>query len=223
MKLKQMTRGMSGVITIILFLILVIVAPLFRPSPAQAEVHVAVMGGFSFLNELTNVVSVGRFPGKQISDADLGNAGMVGGKLGFYLPEIPWFGFEAEGFFTNPTFKPFEAQGVDANLEVVTLGINALLRYPGERVQPYLGVGAGIFFATIDTDLPGPSLESNTVPGFNLLGGVRGFVTESIILFLEYKYNQADFTFRTTSFNLPFGFEGTYRANIVAAGVGFSF
>ena len=223
MKLNQLPHGMGWGLPVLLLVTLVIVSSLVIPTSAQAEVFVAVMGGYSFLNEFTNVVSSGRFPGTEIPDADLGNAGMVGGKVGFYMPDLPWFGFEAEGFFTNPTYKPFEAEGVDANLEVVTLGFNALIRYPGERVQPYLGGGVGIFFATIDTDLPGPSLDSNTLPGFNLLGGVRGLVTESIVLFLEYKYNQVDLKFRTTSFNLPFGFEGTYRANIIAAGIGYRF
>ena len=112
---------------------------------------------------------------------------------------------------------------MDAKLEVSTVALNALFRYPGERFQPYLGVGGGIFFAEIATDLPGRPLAQNWIPGLNVLGGVRGFVTDSIALFFEYKFNYAKFNLRTKIFNLPYGFEGTYSTNIIAGGVSYHF
>ena len=49
------------------------------------------------------------------------------------------------------------------------------------------------FFAEVVDDIPGPSFSDDWVPGLNLLGGIRGFVTDSIALFFEYKFNYAKF------------------------------
>ncbi len=208
---------------VFLYSILAIGSALLIPGIGQAEIYVGGMGGFSFLNDFSDVTSKGAFPDMPLPDADLGNSAMGGGKVGFYLPGYDWFGFETEAYFTDPEFSPWVRQGVDANLQVITWAFNALLRYPGERFQPYLGAGAGVFFVEIDTDLAGQDLSQNWVPGFNLFGGVRGFVTESLALFVEYKYNQATFDLRTTVFGLPFGFEGTYTTNIIAAGISYHF
>lgn len=71
-------------------------------------------------------------------------------------------------------------------------------RYEREfcRLQPYGGVGLGIFFANL-SNIDGRNISSsdNAVPGLNLLGGVRYFFTEHVALFGEYKYNRATFDF----------------------------
>ena len=200
-----------------------IVSALLLPGMGQAEIYFGAMGGMSIPNDFSDVTSTGRFPDIPLPDANLGTSAMAGGKAGMYLPDISWLGFETEGYWTAPEFSPFVAQGVDANLRVITWGFNALLRYPGERFQPYVGAGVGVFFAEIDTNLAGPDLSQSWVPGFTLLGGFRGFVTESLALFIEYKYNQATFDLRTTIFEIPFGFEGTYSTNIVGAGISYHF
>ena len=203
-----------------------IVSALLIPGIGQAEVYFGAMGGYSIPNDFSDVTTQGRFPDDPLADASLGNAAMVGAKAGAYLPGYDWFGFETEGYFTDPKFSgvvPQGAQEVDANLQVITWGFNALIRYPGERFQPYVGAGFGLYFAEIDTDLPGSDLSQNWVPGFAFLGGFRGFVTNSLALFVEYKYNQATFDLRTTVFDLPFGFEGTYTNNIIAAGLAWHF
>jgi hypothetical protein len=64
------------------------------------------MGGYSFPNNLSDVRLSGDFPGFPLPDADLGNSVMGGGKVGFYMDEYNWFGFETEGYFTEPDFGP---------------------------------------------------------------------------------------------------------------------
>jgi len=214
---------MRWVKEVFLYCLVAIVSLLFIPGISKAEIYLGAMGGISLPNDFSDVTSQGAFPDMPLPNAALGNAAMGGAKAGFYMPDYEWLGFETEGYFTEPEFSPFVAQGVDANLRVITWGFNALIRYPGERFQPYVGAGVGIFFAEIDTDLQGQSLKQNWVPGFTFLGGFRGFVTNSIALFAEYKYNQATFDLRTTVFNLPFGFEGTYSTNIIAAGLSYHF
>ena len=57
------------------------------------------------------------------------------------------------------------------------------------RLQPYGGVGLGVFFANLSNN--GNSVSDNAVPGLNALAGVRYYFTERIALFGEYKYNWA--------------------------------
>ena len=206
------------------YVITVMMTAILVPGICQAEIYLGAMGGISIPSDFSDVTSSGRFPDMPLPDVGLGVAPMAGIKIGTYLPDYNWFGIETEGYFTNPKFESFEAQGVDANLQVATWAFNAIFRYPGERFQPYLGAGVGLYFPEIESDdLPGPSLSQSWVPGFNILGGVRGFVTNSLALFLEYKYNRATFDMRTTIFGSPFGFEGTFTNNIVAAGLAWHF
>ena len=196
---------------------------LFWAGTAQGEIYFGGMGGINLPNNLSNVRSSGEFPDNSIPDANLGTASMAGGKLGFYLPNYQWMGFEVEGFWTAPEFTPWVNRGVDADLQVVTLGLNVLFRYPGDTFQPYLGAGAGLFWGQILSDLSGPALASNATPGFNILGGFRGFITHSLAGFVEYKFNYVEFNFLTRIFGLQHGFKSTYSANIIAAGLAWHF
>jgi opacity protein-like surface antigen len=97
------------------------------------------------------------------------------------------------------------------------------IRYEREfcRLQPYAGVGLGVFFANLSNN--GNSVSDNAVPGLNVLGGVRYYFTERIALFGEYKYNYAVFDASTSG---PFGgagFKGDYQANHVVGGLSFHF
>lgn len=207
------------------FLLFGIVSVLLIPSVVQGEIYFGGMGGVSFPNELSNRSLSGDFPALPIPDAGLENSVVGGGKIGFYLDEFNLFGFETEGFFTEP-----EVEGGDGEkLRVITWAFNALLRYPGKRLQPYFGAGLGLFFSEVESDLPGPSLSDDWVPGLNLLGGVRGFLTDSIAVFAEYKFNYAKFDQKTTNYivqlnrNITFGIKETYSTNIIVGGLSFHF
>ena len=201
------------------FLFVPLLVSLLMVGTAQAEIYLGGFGGINLPNDFSSVHATGQFPNVSIPNGDLGTAPMAGGKVGAYLPGYDWVGFEFEGFYTEPAYTPWVDRGVDANLELTTLGFNLLFRYPGERIQPYLGAGLGLYWAEIASDLPGPALTNNAVPGANAFAGVRGFLTDSLALFMEYKFNYVRLNFRTQIFNLPFGFEGTYSANMIAAGL----
>ncbi|MGH7256229.1 MAG: hypothetical protein ACREI3_10680, partial [Nitrospirales bacterium] len=71
----------------------------------------------------------------------------------------------------------------EATLFSVTWALNAILRYPGERVQPYVGVGVGLSFADLniegsDSDVAAPTL--------NGLAGLRIKLAKKLGLFVEY-------------------------------------
>jgi opacity protein-like surface antigen len=100
-------------------------------------------------------------------------------------------------------------------LNVLTWGINAVVRYPGKTFQPYAGVGLGMMFA--EAKFRGQS-DSDTAPGLNALAGIRVFATDHLALFAEYKYHRASFTFPTA-----IGFEADYSANLFMGGVSYHF
>ena len=212
-----------------------------RPS----ETYVAGFGGYTFGGKFSDVEGAGLLPGGNLGDRDLADAGVYGGKLGhFFGDRMDWLGVEMEAFNTTPHV---EQDGLvpGAHLRVTTLAFNLIgrlkfgcetktertetrtererryeTRYEREfcRLQPYGGVGLGVFFANLSNN--GNSVSDNAVPGLNALAGVRYYFTERIALFGEYKYNWAALELT----NGPIGgFKGDYQANHVVGGLSFHF
>ena len=86
-------------------------------------------------------------------------------------------------------------------------------------MQPYAGVGLGVFFANLKGN--GIDASDNAVPGLNVLGGVRYYFTERVAMFAEYKYNRATFEFEQNV--LGGGAKGDYSVNHVVGGLSLHF
>ena len=110
---------------------------------------------------------------------------------------------------------PINLSGID--LAVTTAAANLVARYPGKRFEPYIGVGPGVFIARISRG--GSNSETAVVPGLNVIGGGRIYLTDWLALFTEYKFNYAKFDFD----NGVIGFQGTYLANHVHGGISIHF
>ena len=144
------------------------------------------------------------------SDFDLARSTMYGVKLGTFQPtQLRWLGMETEFFYTNPhvkqqdieTFVDGVSSGVTnfagAHVRVATWAVNWIVRYPGKHLQPYAGVGPGIFWGRLSgIDL---GTGSDTSLGLNALAGIRFFLTKNMALFGEYKYNRTSFDFGGTA------------------------
>lgn len=193
------------------------------------------------------------FPnGTTISDQSLKTSFMLGGKIGHYLSKARWFGFEAEMFYSTPhikqqnitlrsgtpfTFTPssggpsqplgneLTSVGVPGvNFSVLTIApLNLMFRYPGNRLQPYIGIGPGIFIARIKDPsvTQGDNSQSSTKLGLNTLIGVRYFLTRHVSAFAEGKYNYVRFDFEENP-NF-FGFKATYNPFTAAFGISYHF
>ncbi len=171
---------------------------------ANAELYAGFMAGGAFPSDFSDVEGRGLLAGDTFGDFSLKNSGMVGGKLGYYFPNLQWLGVETEVFYARPSFKDQTVSGtgpggpsslttLGATLDVVTWALNGVVRYPGKRFQPYAGLGLGIFFAELG--LATGSSSDNGVPGLNALIGGRYLITSHLAVFAEYKYNRASFTF----------------------------
>ena len=192
---------------------------LLLSSPAQAELYVAGQLGASIPNSYGD------------EDLSLQNSLMYGAKLGYYFNSIKWLGLETEVYNTTPKSKqqrvtvngqPVDLVGQD--IRVLTWApIMVMVRYPGERFQPYAGVGMGVFFARVHDGQSDESSSSNRV-GLNTQLGLRFLVTKHFSLFGEWKYNRVNFNFSdSTPTGASGGLKGDYSANIFAFGLGWHF
>lgn len=117
-------------------------------------------------------------------------------------------------------------------LQSINAMANLLLRYPGDRIQPYIGIGAGLSggFAR-DLNLRHSTIgvvHENAADGafaYQFIGGVRANVTDRLFLFTEYKYFVANYQWESEFTNGSRGpsFTLNYRTHIIAGGFGVTF
>jgi len=226
--------------------LLIVLAPIVLSTPqAYAETYVAGQIGVTLPsvgkgltdNEVTGIAFI---PGVTTSDQALTSSVLYGAKLGHYFSSAPWLGLEAEVFNTTPHIKqqdvtfsgPSGPVGTvnlpGVNFRVLTLApLNLTLRYHKTRLQPYIAVGPGIFFARIqDPSITSDNTQSDTAFGLNAQAGLRYYMTRHFTVFMEGKFNHARFNFPETppgpSFNL-FGFDSTYNMFHVSFGLSYNF
>jgi opacity protein-like surface antigen len=169
--------------------------------------------------------------GEQLPSTTVKNG--VGG--GFKAGVFPAFtgyvvGIQAESFamgqeITAPTsIGTSGTQSARGTLLAWTTMVSLVVRYPGERVQPYIGVGAGWSSSfLVDTEITkGGTTQSarlrDTSFASQFFGGLRMNLTQRVFLFGEYKYFASRYEWSGSlqpSLDL--------RTHILTLGVGLSF
>jgi hypothetical protein len=205
------------------------------------ELYVAGFGGYTIGHGFDDVEGTGALSGINLGDIDQNDSGVYGAKVGYFMPRrLNWLGVEMEAFNTTPHLKE-TALTTGAHLRVTTLAFNVIARAKmmcerrddhdrtgrpaGDRhdfcrLQPYAGIGLGVFFARA-SDSTG-SASDNGVPGLNALAGVRYYFTERVALFGEYKYNRATFNFDDIA-GTGAGVKGDYAASHIVGGLSLHF
>ncbi len=225
---------------------------------AYSEVYVGGQIGttlFGDNNKLTRVdlTDLGGPPGSTLtppgsmSGRDLASSPVLGGKIGYYFPQVPWLGLELEGYYTTPHI---EQQSTRLSLipgsilngvgqiaggdtissfpgglfRVITVApFNLMLRYHRTRFQPYVGIGPGIFMARVKTIVSGfEGTQSSTRVGLNVKLGGEYFFTRHISGFGEVRYNYTTFNFDANDAG-AFGFTAIYNPVIFSFGVNYHF
>lgn len=186
-------------------------------------------------------------PPGSISDRELSRSILGGGKIGYYFKNVRWFGIETEVFYATPhikqqlttiTIQPGTiVQGTGPVAGGTTTGtlsgdhfrvltwapINLMFRYPKYRIQPYIGVGPGIFFSRVHTTVAGfEGTQSSTKIGLNAKAGLEYFITRHLSAFAEWKYNWTSFNFEANN-NGGFGFRADYQVHFAAGGLSYHF
>lgn len=202
------------------------------PSPQDRMFDLLLSAHVSGVQPLDRDLSVG---GSRIPDTDV--RGTIGAGIKFDL--YPWFtrkmlGAEFEVFGLGASLRaPRSSSGsaaIQAQGSVVVLSTmyNLMLRYPGNTIQPYVGIGVGssagvLYNVNIQNGNTGLSGHAADVAfAYQFLGGVRAFVTPQLFLFGEYKYYVTRYEWdsqRAGQSNVTFDF----RTQIVSGGVGWSF
>ena len=140
--------------------------------------------------------------GVSISDstkADYDNTQTVGGRVGFWSPSIRWMGFALD-----VSYFELEADGTET--KVLPVSVLAVLRYPGDRLQPYAGIGAGVFFTDtkVDIQLAGENKnfsDSGIDFGLDTRAGLAWKLFRRFAVFCEYRftYFEADYSKKVKS------------------------
>ena len=219
--------------------LLTVLAPivLFAPQ-AYAETYVAGQLGMTFPQSLSDgKVTQEPLGGLDLSEQPLKNSFMLGGKLGHYFTKARWIGIETGLSFANPHVKEgaLTFSGPGGTLSSNFTGVHhrmiiwdmatLMLRYPGNRFQPYVGIGPALFFANLSSSDTAPG-QSATMIGLNAELGARYFVTRSWALFGEGQYHRARLGYTSNDDNAaadPFGFRATYSALTLSLGVSYHF
>lgn len=188
---------------------------------SAAEWYVGGQVGSNFADRLTNIQGTGNLQSVSSPDFGLKTAVVYGGKLG-YFPNNGAVGIELDAFNSTPHIKQHnDAPGI--HMRVTNVGVNLLLRYPGLTFQPYLGIGGGALIARIG-ESPGNGNVSDSDVGaaFNVLTGIRAFVTPYVAVFTEYKHTQGRLVF-DGAFPPSGGFSGEYLAHQLVVGMSYHF
>lgn len=214
------------------------------------QIGTAVMGNSLTRGELTDIGSPAGStlsPPGSISDRELSRSILGGIKLGYFFNQARWFGVETEFFYTTPHIKRQSIRitiqpgtvingvgpvvgGTSENVftgdhfRVMTWApVNLMFRYHKTRLQPYIGVGPGIFFARVHTTDAGfEGTQSSTSIGLNAKAGIEFYITRHFTAFAEWKYNRASFSFDANN-NGAFGFDADYQVHFGAAGLSYHF
>jgi opacity protein-like surface antigen len=84
-----------------------------------------------------------------------------------------------------------------SDLLVINTMFNLVLRYPGETVRPYVGIGVGWSHGTLlNPNIAGRSdndFDSARALGHQFIGGLQMMVSPKVFLFGEYRYFSANY------------------------------
>jgi opacity protein-like surface antigen len=207
-----------------------------KDHTTNLESYVKVFGGVNYSPKIRGLDMRGGATGWSGQHLDLKSSALYGAKLGVFPWE--WIGLEAELFnsvslskvqeqsFFSPTgsFCCVRATIPGIGVRATVLAFNAIIRYPGKLLQPYAGIGPGLFFMRGK----GPfGSDSDTSLGLNALAGLNFRISEQFGVFAEYKYNrvkvQFDNLFDAGGVIGPVGFKGTYSSHALVVGLGWHF
>jgi opacity protein-like surface antigen len=131
--------------------------------------------------------------------ADYDNTYIVGGRVGFWSPGSRWMGVALD-------ISYFELESEWTETKVLPVSALVMLRYPGDRLQPYIGMGAGVFFTDtkVDIQLSGQNKNfSDTAVDFGLdtRAGLAWRLFRRLAIFGEYRftYFEADYSDKISS------------------------
>jgi outer membrane protein W len=200
---------------------------------AQAELYVAGQVGANLPSSYSNVEWSAGGPSASGNNLSLENSVMYGGKIGYYFDSLKIGGFnlgiETEAYSAKANIKnqnvtiggvAVGSLGEISNRVTTWAPINIVVRYQAGMLEPYAGVGVGVFFSSLST---GNITDTSTDVGVNTQLGLRFRVTNNFALFGEWKFNHASGVSHTLPNTGGLNVSADYNANVLAFGAAFHF
>jgi opacity protein-like surface antigen len=193
-------------------------APVSEKRKTEGYVSLSILGTIP-KNESLNV------GGASFANTDVKGSAGAGLKAGIF-PSFGggFLGFEGDLFGFGGKVQSTQATG---SLTSINAMVNLIARYPGEIIQPYIGVGGGLSAGMLrDVNIQGGPFalsgsSGSAAFGYQFLAGVRALVTKRVFLFGEYKYFSANYDWESEGAGPHV--ELDYRAQIISGGIGLSF
>jgi opacity protein-like surface antigen len=161
--------------------------------------------------------------GEEMANTMVGNGMGAGIKLGFFpaiAKGVVGIELESSGHGGEVTFPLMtNSKPASTNLLVFNSMVNMIVRYPGDVIRPYIGVGVGLSQGVLTgPNIPGRTdtdFEAARSFGHQYVAGAQGRVSERTFLFAEYKYVSANYHWEKLSLD--------FRSHYVIAGIGIQF
>lgn len=179
---------------IVVFLVvgLVVVAA----SPATAQVFLDLYGGVVFPRAADTEVKAST--GRTDNTVGIKDSFVLGGRVGSWGTEagLGWFGMAVDISYWQSETKE-SILGTKPETKVLPVTFLLMFRYPGEKVQPYAGIGGGVFLSQLkgDADLGfvggsggGGFKDDQVDAGFDARAGLAVKVHKKISIFVEGRY-----------------------------------
>ncbi len=170
------------------------------PAQVSAEVFIDVYGGVAFTGSGDVTFERVTFPlfGPVTTESatrkvDSGSSPTMGIRGGYWLESVPWLGWAIDVSY-------FEADGDNVDITMVPLSFLLMLRwplltsdeFPKGRLQPYLGIGPGLFFVDLTGDFtptfPQKVDDFDLGAGLDLRSGLAWQFHPRFALFGEYRF-----------------------------------
>ncbi len=203
---------------------------LLTPACSQAEPFVKAYAGI--VSPLTSEAFSESLSGSGVGDLEFGSGLTAGLKLGSWLDRAPYLGYELDLNGHSADLEDLTVKSSSERIKttgehtVFSATLNLILRRPFGRVRPYIGAGAGFFYAELeDASFSPPFLgiapelpdKNDEAFSWQLLGGVEFDIGSRLAFFAEYKYSRADLEFGETEFEID------YQANQFYGGITFMY
>jgi opacity protein-like surface antigen len=210
---------MDRVSPIALIATFVLVAlPALNAARAEGFVDLRVGGAFTEDNDVDFDPPIGPFDEFPTEYEDSVTGGVRGG---YWFESLPWLGLAADVSY----FAPDDDTSFGAEYDVIPLSpllmgrvpIATSEEFPHGRVQPFIGVGPGIFVSLADF---GAGADDETVEvGADLHAGLNVQVTRMVSVFAEYRYTYVEPEFEVEGFDI----EPELSTHHIGIGAGFHF
>ncbi|HKA16119.1 MAG TPA: outer membrane beta-barrel protein [Myxococcota bacterium] len=139
---------------------------------------------------------------------------------GYWFDSLPWLGLAADVSYFAPDDDSSGGPEYDlipiSPLLMGRIPIATSEEFPNGRVQPFLGIGPGIFVSLIDV---GSQDDDTAEVGVDLHAGVNVQVTRLVSLFAEYRFTYVEPEFKIQGVKI----EPEFSTHHIGVGVGFHF